>query len=63
MTLTIRRAEPNYSFAAEQVLADKALTGKDLSPKLREIVELAHKSAEHPESTPTRLSKTKHSPA
>jgi cytochrome c2 len=48
------RAEPNYTFAAEQVLSDKALTAKDLAPNLREIAELARKAADHPESTPTR---------
>lgn len=48
------RAEPNYAFAAQQVLADPAFAAKELSPKLREIADLARKSADHPESTPTR---------
>jgi cytochrome c2 len=48
------RAEPNYAMAAEQVLADKALTGANVAPELARIASLATQAVSHPESTRTR---------
>jgi len=43
------RAEPNIFAAASQVLADKKLQGKSLSPELARIADLARQSVDHPE--------------